>query len=252
MARILYLHGLFGGYGGAKESRLERDGHEVIAPPLRYAGRDAGSLLRELTRAPRFPGRPPDLFGRWAEGAQEHYDRVRPDLVVGSSMGGLMALRLQSGDTPQVLIAPPWSGRFNLGQLIRDRIPHVPRALLDWGTLVLGRLLREGAGGAAGHIKPATVIVHSPADTLIPVQDSFDLVRLNPPRTPQQRDYFAAVEEGLRRRGREPRSQRLLVVGSNHRCVDPDALDALSAAVAVLLETSFTASPPTSRTGTEA
>jgi hypothetical protein len=81
------------------------------------------------------------------------------------------------------------------------------------------------------------VVLHSGQDRLISVQDSFDLIRLNPPRSPQERAYFAELERGLLARGLSPHSQRLLIAGTSHRCVDPDALEALAGAAAVLLET---------------
>ena len=40
--------------------------------------------------------------------AQAEYDRHQPAVVVGSSRGGAVAMNLDSGDTPLVLLCPAW------------------------------------------------------------------------------------------------------------------------------------------------
>ena len=74
--------------------------------------------------------------------AQAEYDRHRPAVVVGSSRGGAVAMNLDSGDTPLVLLCPAWK---------------------KYGT--------------ARKIKPGTVILHSRADDVVPFADSEELVR---------------------------------------------------------------------------
>jgi hypothetical protein len=63
-------------------------------------------------------------------------------VVVGSSRGGAVAMNLEAGDTPLVLLCPAWR---------------------RWGT--------------AKTVKPGTVILHSRADDVIPFRESEELVR---------------------------------------------------------------------------
>ena len=40
--------------------------------------------------------------------AQAEFDQHHPDVVVGSSRGGAVAINIDSGDTPLVLLCPAW------------------------------------------------------------------------------------------------------------------------------------------------
>lgn len=68
--------------------------------------------------------------------------RAKPDVVVGSSRGGVVAMNIDPGSTPVVLLCPAW--KF-------------------WGT--------------ARTMKLGTVILHSRADETVPCADSEELVR---------------------------------------------------------------------------
>ena len=98
---------------------LTQHGHEVINPALHD-----------------------DDFAEAVRTAQAEYDRHHPDVIVGSSRGGAVAMNLDSGSTPLVLLCPAWK---------------------RWGT--------------ATTVKPGTVILHSEADDVIPIADSRELVR---------------------------------------------------------------------------
>ena len=76
--------------------------------------------------------------------AQAEYDRHRPDVIVGSSRGGAVAMNLDAGSTPLVLLCPAWK---------------------RWGTVKRAR--------------PGTVILHSEADDVIPIAESRELVRVS-------------------------------------------------------------------------
>jgi alpha-beta hydrolase superfamily lysophospholipase len=117
--KILFLHGWQSVPGGVKPSYLARHGHEVINPAL-----------------------DDDDFDRAVCTAQADYDRHRPDVIVGSSRGGAVAMNLNSGSTRLVLLCPAWK---------------------RWGT--------------ATTVKPGTVIMHSEADDVIPIGDSRELAR---------------------------------------------------------------------------
>jgi alpha-beta hydrolase superfamily lysophospholipase len=117
--KILYLHGWQSVPGGVKPSYLAQHGHEVINPKL-----------------------PDDDFAIAVHIAQAEFDRRRPQLVVGSSRGGAVAMNLASGGTPLVLLCPAWKKH-----------------------------------GRATTVKQGTVILHSRADDVVPFGDSEELVR---------------------------------------------------------------------------
>jgi alpha/beta superfamily hydrolase len=74
--------------------------------------------------------------------AQKEFDKHQPQVVVGSSRGGAVAMNIKSGNARLVLLCPAWK---------------------KWGT--------------AKMVKPSTVILHSQADDVIPFADSEELVR---------------------------------------------------------------------------
>ena len=83
--KILYLHGLHSKPGGKKPSFQVSRGYLVINP-----------------------GMPDEDFVESVRIAQEAYDAEKPDVVVGSSRGGAVAMNMETGVTPVVLIAPAW------------------------------------------------------------------------------------------------------------------------------------------------
>ena len=83
--KILFLHGWHSVPGGVKPSYLVSHGHTVINPALDH-----------------------DDWGEAVRTAQAEYDRQHPDVIVGSSRGGAVAMNLDSGSTPLVLLCPAW------------------------------------------------------------------------------------------------------------------------------------------------
>src|SRR5579885_3074071 len=83
--KILFLHGWHSVPGGVKSSFLAAHGHQVINPVL-----------------------DDDDFAAAVRTAQAEYDRHRPDIIVGSSRGGAVAMNLDAGPTPLVLLCPAW------------------------------------------------------------------------------------------------------------------------------------------------
>jgi hypothetical protein len=119
--KILFLHGWNSVPGGVKPTYLKNHGHEVINPRL-----------------------PDDDFAEAVRIAQSEFDEHKPDVIVGSSRGGAVAVNLESGSTPLVLLCPAWKKY-----------------------------------GAATTVKPSMVILHSEADEVIPFADSLELVRIS-------------------------------------------------------------------------
>lgn len=116
--KILFLHGWQSVPGGVKPTHLAARGHQVLNPAL-----------------------DDDQFDLALAVAQANYDRHRPDVIVGSSRGGAVAMNLKSGVTPLVLLCPAWK---------------------RWGV--------------AQTIKPNAVVLHSRADDVIPFADSLELL----------------------------------------------------------------------------
>jgi hypothetical protein len=125
--RILFLHGWHSIVGGVKPTCLKDHGHTVLNPPLND-----------------------DDFEAAVRTAQAQYDQHKPDVIVGSSRGGAVAMDIDSGDTPLVLLCPAWK---------------------NWGT--------------ATKLKPNSVVLHSRQDDVIPFSDSEELVAQSglPPET---------------------------------------------------------------------
>jgi fermentation-respiration switch protein FrsA (DUF1100 family) len=117
--KVLFLHSWQSVPGGVKPSYLAQHGHEVINPKL-----------------------PDEDFEEALRIAQAEYDQHRPDVVVGSSRGGAVAMHLDRGDTPMVLLCPAWRKH-----------------------------------GTAKTVKKNTTILHSRADDVVPFADSEELVR---------------------------------------------------------------------------
>lgn len=203
MYRLLYFHGSSAGRFGSKTDLLERHGHLIVGRPRlpypRHPRRSWRWLVAYFDQ---------QWFRDAVQAAQECYDACLPDVIIGSSMGGAVAMNIRSGDTPQVLVAPAWRA---------------------WWMLRFGRARR---------VKPATVIVHGDRDrTVFPRASRRLLVNSRPASA--QAGLVAAVEDGLRERlgGRETYrlEGRLVVVrGEDHRCNGEAALRALLTGVEVL------------------
>src|SRR5215467_1750761 len=117
--KVLFLHGWQSVPGGVKPTYLAQHGHTVINPKL-----------------------PDEDFAEAIRIAQEEFDKHQPEVVVGSSRGGAVAMNINSGEAKLVLLCPAWK---------------------KWGT--------------ARTVKPGTVILHSRADDVVPFADSEELAR---------------------------------------------------------------------------
>lgn len=143
LMKILFLHGWNSRPGGVKPQFLASNGLDVINPALDDDNFEAALAM-----------------------AQEAYDRNQPDVVVGSSRGGAVALNIQTDETPLVLICPAWK---------------------NWGGSVC--------------LKRNSVILHSRHDDVIPFEHSEELVAMSglPAETLIEtgRDHRLADEDSL-------------------------------------------------------
>jgi hypothetical protein len=117
--KLLFLHGWQSVPGGVKPTYLALYGHEVINPKL-----------------------PDEDFNEAVRIAQAEFDLHRPQVVVGSSRGGAVAMNIISGEAKLVLLCPAWK---------------------KWGS--------------ARTVRPGTVILHSRADDVVPFADSAELAK---------------------------------------------------------------------------
>jgi alpha-beta hydrolase superfamily lysophospholipase len=116
--KLLFLHGWISVPGGKKPTFLKEHGHEVLNPAL-----------------------PDDYFEEAVRIAQTEFDDHHPDVVVGSSRGGAVAMNINSCDKPLVLLCPAWK---------------------KWRT--------------ATTVKKNTTILHSRQDDVVPFANSEKLV----------------------------------------------------------------------------
>jgi len=119
--KILYLHGWNSVVGGMKPTYLRSHGHEIIEPALDH-----------------------DDFEAALKTAQAAFDHHQPEVVVGSSRGGAVAMNINSGAARLVLLCPAWK---------------------KWGQ--------------AQTVKPGTQILHSRADDVVPFGDSVELLSMS-------------------------------------------------------------------------
>jgi hypothetical protein len=116
---ILFLHGWQSIPFGVKPTYLKEHGHDVLDPKL-----------------------PDDDFSGAVRIAQAEFNKHWPQVVVGSSRGGAVAMNIECGGAKLVLLCPAWKKY-----------------------------------GMARTVKPGTVILHSRSDEVIPFADSEELVR---------------------------------------------------------------------------
>jgi alpha-beta hydrolase superfamily lysophospholipase len=117
VAKVLFLHGWNSTPGGVKPTYLADHGHEVINPAL-----------------------PDDDFDESVRIAQAAFDQHHPDVIVGSSRGGAVAMNVDAKRATLVLLCPAWK---------------------KWGS--------------ATTVEPGTVILHAEEDDVVPIAHSREL-----------------------------------------------------------------------------
>jgi hypothetical protein len=125
LVKILFLHGWQSVPGGVKPTFLADSGHEVINPKL-----------------------PDEDFAEAVRIAEQEFAQHHPDVIVGSSRGGAVAMNMNSGDAKLVLLCPAWR-KF----------------------------------GRVQTVKSGTIVLHSRPDDVVAFADSEELVRRSGPLT---------------------------------------------------------------------
>lgn len=180
MTKVMFIHGLSGSPRGAKASALQSAGFSVVLPrdgELPYLGFDS---VRNL--------------------CQDAVVAHAPDVIVGSSLGGAVALQL---DTAASLV------------LMSPAVAVTPAPL---------GLLRGLVGSAVSFLKgpwkvpPRAIVIHSRRDELVPF-DTVDAVmkRALTTATDEDRRMIEAIEASLAGAGYQPLHGRLIEAGHDHR-----------------------------------
>lgn len=185
--KVLFLHGFNGNPSGAKWSALngtiDFHAHPPIFIPYPKSVFEFVNLRRNLERCLAI--------------AQEKCDRFKPDVIVGSSLGGSLACQL-TGNHGLVLIAPAITWSF-------------------YGLLPI-RLFKEP------ELPGKTVVIHSESDRLVPIHES---ERLLEGRNSHQ-STIKAISNKLLHLGYNQRTACLVRIGKNHRCNSPAPDDRLN------------------------
>ena len=112
--KVLFLHGLESKPNGTKSIYLKDRGHQVLDPSL-----------------------PKSSFPESVEIAQREVDDEQPDIIVGSSRGGAVAMAVNPRGARLVLVAPAWRNY-----------------------------------GVSPSVPAGTIVLHSTTDDVIPYKDS--------------------------------------------------------------------------------
>jgi len=118
--KVLFLHGLGSKPGGTKAQALLNAGCEVFNPAL-----------------------PDEPFDIAVKVAQDLINTEKPQVIVGSSRGGAVAMAINSRGASLILIAPAWK-KYKVSKIIKSAI-----------------------------------VLHSKADEIIPFEDSEELAKGN-------------------------------------------------------------------------
>ena len=119
--KVLFLHGLSSD-GGMKTDFMRSLSYAVLTPKLSDWS-----------------------FRHALQSAQDAFDQFNPDVIVGSSRGGAVAMSVQCVRTPLVLLAPAWL----------------------WCAV-------------KPELRTKTVIIHSPLDNMVSITNSRELCSRNP------------------------------------------------------------------------
>lgn len=202
MAKILYLHGVRVLPRGRKAQHLRSLGHTVQSPELPIPAQIPFRTPQNLAAGWKALGAwlkflvDPSGFRSCTFRAGQALREFAPDIVVGMSLGGAVALNLGQKGLPLVLVAPAW----------------------NWYGLTLGKVRAAPS---------RTIVIHSRRDTVVRFKASQKLLQ-NAQLSPSEKRVAADIEAALNIRGYNVIQQRLIAIGKDHRCNEPDPNDTLN------------------------
>lgn len=233
MARILYLHGVSGGGGKAEMLRRALPDHLVEAPLFPFsAGASLGSKLGS--------------FASWVDQAEEAASQGPVDLVVGSSLGGAIALALAERRTEQVpllLLAPVWNTKLK-----KEGIKGLARMAGPLGRAagmaspLLGMLAASWFGfNPPRKCPPRTLVIHSTHDELFDIDQSCALLAGSGLVHATDKAWADSIASRMGAQGfqPDPADRRLYPVGEGHRLDDFRATNTLAEACRAILDVSI-------------
>lgn len=159
--KIIYLHGYGGSPGGSKVQRLRQlPGVTVIAPRcVRYFSQVVAYVATS---------------GRSALAPiQKEFDHHQPDLIVAASFGARLALELNRGKTPAILICPACA---NLARIAIALIRSFARTRNGRRYLAF-RPAKPVCQRFLPMVKACDTIIHCPDDEVISLDVAEDLAK---------------------------------------------------------------------------
>jgi len=198
VTRVLFLHGSSAGPGGSKASALRREpDFHVEEPTLPFpTWRPRGALDGARWAAEALHAA---VFAGGLGVAQDAAAAFEPDVIVGSSMGGVMAMGIDS-PAARVLIAPATK-------------------IKCFGIVVPNPV-------AGRRVPPRTVILHAEEDSLVPFGASLRLLEEAANRAdPGEAAVMTVIQQHLLSAGYDTRHGRLIRIGHDHRCNHPHPHD---------------------------
>lgn len=143
---MMYLHGFMSGANGAKQRQLQRQfkgRYRVIAPEL---DADPDSSLEVINR---------------------EIEREQPEIIIGTSLGGFMALECESGDADVVIVNPCLFPKSQLAQWVGEEHTYFCKRLdgVQTYTLTQATLDKYERYDAVGSVKSKTGYVSALCST---------------------------------------------------------------------------------------
>ncbi len=128
---MMYLHGFMSGANGAKQRQLQKrfkGRYRVIAPELYADPVRSLTIINELVK------------------------KEKPEIIVGTSLGGFMALESESGDAEVLVVNPCMFPQWELAQWLNQELTYFCKRLDGvqnyWLTQSVLQALRSHSVGA--------------------------------------------------------------------------------------------------------
>ena len=240
MPRILYFHGLGGTPLSPKVSAMRaRFGRDFVQAADFPFSHEALVKLVATQALHNLKGMGAALTKMGAESeriAREACDIYRPDILVGSSLGAALAMRMAADNRlPSVLLAPVWNSQIKedyVPQLLAGRMPILRKFIV---SPIFLEMMRHFTGFQfSDRVRPKTLVLHSPSDELLDLGQSVRLLANSPlPEGDGETAFMKSVTDKLVQRNYVTEN-RLVKVGDDHQMNDPNALRALVDAVGLL------------------